>query len=254
MQIIDEVIVENDQNSLFRCMSIAIYNSQNFHQFIRKEITKFIIENWENEKHAVAAAHKVYDKNAFSKYMSESQGTTVIDGTEYEAFIFTKLFHRPVKIFNVINGSYTLVCHYNIMNLQNRKYAIFARSYNTKNESYYCFLNSEPENLNNYEVKIAETSNKKLNASNDNKLSKKESISSRIIDNHFTNTEKNLCINESNYNFHNSEPEYLCDNQVMNKEKHNSEFSKKNCNDFEKSINAKHNSFHRTRIQSQQNF
>ena len=95
-------------NCLFRSMSQAIYQTEHFHELIRKEIVNYVRRNWENQKEWIGHIHQIHDLNTYCNFMLISKGPNVTYGTEYETYIFSRIFNKPITILrkNTENETY----------------------------------------------------------------------------------------------------------------------------------------------------
>ena len=60
-----QIQIIGDGNCLFRCFSCFLYNSQNFHMKVRKNIVDNVFVNWENYKFYILGSE--YYKNILNK-------------------------------------------------------------------------------------------------------------------------------------------------------------------------------------------
>ena len=89
---------KRDGNFLFRCFSYYLYETEELHLDVRRNIVKFTIENWDEEQELVKSTcvEKVY-KNAedYEKYM----GANNQFGTDYEIGVFVRVYDVTVTVF-----------------------------------------------------------------------------------------------------------------------------------------------------------
>ena len=87
-----------DGNCLFRSMSQAIYQTENYHEFIRRGIVNYGKRNWENEREWIEVEHDIHDVNTYCNFMLKCKGPNVTYGTEYEVLIFSRIYNKSVTI------------------------------------------------------------------------------------------------------------------------------------------------------------
>ena len=94
------ITITNDNNCLFRAMSYAIYKIDIYHNLMKYEILKYVMNNWENEKDIIKHIYNISNKNDYHNYIFKTTSKHIPYGTGYEALIFSDVYKKPIKILH----------------------------------------------------------------------------------------------------------------------------------------------------------